>query len=120
MVVGLRPQSAETENTPKLADDFACSAHVREVGLQRADDESVWSYAKREGLVIVSKDADFHQRSLLFGHPPKVIWVRLGNCSVAIGASSLPLKRMPNRRSSPWADARGVGGRPVDPTLRAV
>jgi len=29
----------------------------------------------------VSKDSDFHQRSLVFGHPPKVIWLRLGNCS---------------------------------------
>ena len=26
-------------------------------------------------MTIVSKDADFHQRSFLFGHPPKVIWV---------------------------------------------
>jgi predicted nuclease of predicted toxin-antitoxin system len=34
-----------------------------------------------EGFVIVSKDADFHQRSLVLGHPPKVIWIRLGNCS---------------------------------------
>lgn len=37
----------------------------------------------RHGFVIVSKDSDFHQRSLVFGHPPKVIWVRLGNCSTA-------------------------------------
>jgi predicted nuclease of predicted toxin-antitoxin system len=22
-----------------------------------------------------------HQRSFLFGHPPKIVWVRLGNCS---------------------------------------
>jgi predicted nuclease of predicted toxin-antitoxin system len=32
-------------------------------------------------LVIVSKDADFHQRSFTRGHPPKVIWIRRGNCS---------------------------------------
>jgi predicted nuclease of predicted toxin-antitoxin system len=30
---------------------------------------------------IVSKDADFRQRSFLLGHPPKVIWIRQGNCS---------------------------------------
>jgi predicted nuclease of predicted toxin-antitoxin system len=24
-----------------------------------------------------------HQRSFMFGPPPKVIWVRLGNCSTA-------------------------------------
>jgi predicted nuclease of predicted toxin-antitoxin system len=29
----------------------------------------------------VSKDTDFHQRSFLFGGPPKVVWIRLGNCS---------------------------------------
>ncbi|WP_339375268.1 DUF5615 family PIN-like protein [Stenomitos frigidus] len=28
---------------------------------------------------MVSKDADFHQRSLLFGHPPKFIYLRIGN-----------------------------------------
>jgi predicted nuclease of predicted toxin-antitoxin system len=24
-----------------------------------------------------------HQRSFVFGHPPKIIWVRLGNCSTS-------------------------------------
>lgn len=24
---------------------------------------------------------DFHQRSFVWGHPPKVIWLKLGNCS---------------------------------------
>ncbi len=32
-------------------------------------------------VVIVSKDEDFHRLSVLHGPPPKVIWVRLGNCS---------------------------------------
>lgn len=65
----------------RLADVFPNSVHVREVGLESADDHVVWDYAKRNGLVIVSKDADLHQRSFLFGAPPKVVWVRLGNCS---------------------------------------
>ncbi len=33
--------------------------------------------------MIVSKDADFHQRSFVFGFPPKVVWVQLGNCTTA-------------------------------------
>lgn len=33
--------------------------------------------------MIVSKDADMHDLSLVFGNPPKVIWVRLGNCSTS-------------------------------------
>jgi len=32
-------------------------------------------------LAIISKDADMHDRSLLFGFPPKVIWIRRGNCT---------------------------------------
>jgi predicted nuclease of predicted toxin-antitoxin system len=35
---------------------------------------------KRIGFVIITKDDDFEQTSVLLGHPPKVIWVRLGNC----------------------------------------
>jgi predicted nuclease of predicted toxin-antitoxin system len=41
----------------------------------------VWEYAARHGLAIVTKDADFRQRSFLLGHPPKIVWLRLGNCS---------------------------------------
>ena len=31
----------------------------------------------------MSKDADFHQLSFTLGHPPKVVWVRRGNCSTS-------------------------------------
>jgi predicted nuclease of predicted toxin-antitoxin system len=64
-----------------LSDLFPDSVHVRQIGLSSATDEAVWRHATSEGLVIVSKDSDFHQRSLLYGFPPKVIWVRSGNCS---------------------------------------
>ena len=66
-----------------LEDLFPQSIHVRDVGLKAADDPLVWEYAKNYGLVLVSKDSDMHQRSFLFGHPPKVVWVRLGNCSTS-------------------------------------
>lgn len=64
-----------------LADVYPDSEHVRDVGLKEAVDTDVWNFAKGQGFMIVSKDSDFHQRSLLLGYPPKVIWVRLGNCS---------------------------------------
>ncbi len=66
-----------------LADLFPGSVHVRQVGLKAADDLLVWEYAKNNDLTIVSKDSDMHQRSLLFGQPPKVVWIRLGNCSTS-------------------------------------
>ncbi len=47
------------------------SVHVRDIGLHRADDESVWRYAAEHAC----------QRSFLLGPPPKVIWIRRGNCS---------------------------------------
>ena len=66
-----------------LADLFPESVHVRDVGLKSADDPVVWQYAKKSHLIIVSKDSDLHQRSFMFGHPPKLVWVRLGNCSTS-------------------------------------
>jgi predicted nuclease of predicted toxin-antitoxin system len=65
----------------RLAELFPDSVHVRTVGLARADDSEVWEFARSEDFVIVSKDGDFRQRSFLYGHPPKVLWLRAGNCS---------------------------------------
>lgn len=64
-----------------LATLYPNSTHVRQVGLATADDDVVWRYAADQGFTIVSKDADFHERSFLLGPPPKVIWIRRGNCS---------------------------------------
>ncbi|SRR5436190_1902088 len=64
-----------------LADLFPDSLHVRDIGLKAAADPLVWQYAKDNDLVLVSKDADMHQRSFVLGQPPKIVWVRLGNCS---------------------------------------
>ena len=64
-----------------LFEAFPECAHVRDFNLQRADDGAIWDFAKNNGFTIVSKDEDFHQRSFLHGHPPKVVWLRLGNCS---------------------------------------
>jgi predicted nuclease of predicted toxin-antitoxin system len=77
----LLDQNLSPRLVPALVDLYPSSAHVREVGLQTADDDAVWRYAAEHGFVIVSKDADFHERSFLLGHPPKVVWIRRGNCS---------------------------------------
>jgi predicted nuclease of predicted toxin-antitoxin system len=62
---------------------FPGSAHVNDLGLQRAKDETIWTFAKENGFTILSKDADFHQRSFVYGQPPKVIWLRIGNCTTS-------------------------------------
>jgi predicted nuclease of predicted toxin-antitoxin system len=64
-----------------LSDLYPDSAHIRDCGLRGASDIEVWQYALEKGFAIVSKDSDFSQRSSLLGSPPKVIWLRVGNCT---------------------------------------
>lgn len=66
-----------------LADVYPSSSHVRDIGLERADDGVIWDAAAEGGFAVVTKDDDFRQRSFLFGAPPKVIWVRVGNCKTS-------------------------------------
>jgi predicted nuclease of predicted toxin-antitoxin system len=77
-----------------LADCFPSSVHVREFGLREAADSTIWEFAAQHDFVIVTKDADFRQRSFLEGYPPKIIWIRLGNGSTkaieALVRSRLP------------------------------
>jgi predicted nuclease of predicted toxin-antitoxin system len=52
---------------------------VADLGLDQASDDDVWDYARVHGFAIVSKDADYADLSVLRGHPPKVVWLQLGN-----------------------------------------
>lgn len=57
--------------------------HINEFGLEADSDGSIWDLAIANGLTIVSKDSDSFERSMLFRHPPKVIWVAVGNCKTS-------------------------------------
>lgn len=73
-----------SEELSKLLQDvFPDSLHVRQIGSGGASDTTVWQLAQQQGCVLVSKDEDFHRLSILLGAPPKVIWIRLGNCGSA-------------------------------------
>lgn len=63
-----------------LADLFPGSIHIEDAGLG-PDDDLIWAYAKANGFAIVSKDTDFYRMSVMWGGPPKVIWLRVGNSS---------------------------------------
>jgi predicted nuclease of predicted toxin-antitoxin system len=73
-------QNLSSDLVRRLSDLFPQSAHVKDVQMMRTEDSVIWSYARDKGFVVVSKDSDFHQRSLLLGAPPKVVWLRVGNC----------------------------------------
>lgn len=63
----------------RITDLYPDSTHVKNLALTNTDDAIIWEYAKVNEFVIVSKDSDFHQRSLLYGHPPKFVYLRIGN-----------------------------------------
>jgi predicted nuclease of predicted toxin-antitoxin system len=65
-----------------LADLYPGSVHVSDMHMSEASDRQIWDHARDAGFTIVSKDNDFQQMSFVFGAPPKVIWIRRGNCSV--------------------------------------
>ena len=65
----------------RLADLFPGSAHVHDLNLGSAEDSEVWERALADDYTIVSKDSDYYDLGLFRGHPPKVIWLQLGNRS---------------------------------------
>jgi predicted nuclease of predicted toxin-antitoxin system len=69
--------------SPKLVGyltyEFPGSSHVELLGMRGHSDAEIWKLAKRDGYVLVSKDDDFRQRSFVYGAPPKVIWLSVGN-----------------------------------------
>ncbi len=64
-----------------LRDLFPDSLHVRLLGKGGAGDPAIWQLAREYGCMLVTKDEDFHRLSVLHGAPPKIVWLRVGNCT---------------------------------------
>ena len=52
------------------------SEQVKSLGLENKSDKEIWEYAKRHNFVIVTFDSDFYDFSIIWGSPPKIIWLR--------------------------------------------
>jgi predicted nuclease of predicted toxin-antitoxin system len=65
----------------QLNDLYPDSNHVALLDLDKASDKAVWQYAKDEAYCLISKDSDFNELLASNGFPPKIIWIRLGNCT---------------------------------------
>jgi predicted nuclease of predicted toxin-antitoxin system len=67
---------------------------VRDLGLREATDQEIFSAAKRDKAVVMTKDSDFVLLLERLGPPPQIIWLRCGNTSNArlkeILTSTLP------------------------------
>lgn len=72
-------QNLSRKLVARLADIFPDSSHVQFQGLAETSDTQIWEFAKTQDFCIVTQDADFAERSRLYGSPPKVIWLRCGN-----------------------------------------
>jgi predicted nuclease of predicted toxin-antitoxin system len=67
----------------RLADIFPDSNHVDNLGLAQVHDSEVWVYAQNNDFAIATKDSDYNELLMLRGFPPKIIWIRRGNCSTS-------------------------------------
>ena len=74
---------------PFLQQNYPDSSQVVLLGLQAATDAEIWEFAKMQGYVVASRDADFADLSLLNGAPPKLIRLRTPNLSRAATLSLL-------------------------------
>jgi predicted nuclease of predicted toxin-antitoxin system len=68
------------ENLPyslgaRLGVDYIHASQIAD----QASDSLLWQQARAKDWVVLTRDTDFFDRLLLYGPPPKVIWVRLGN-----------------------------------------
>lgn len=78
---------------------------MRDLQLVEAEDLAIWRHAAEPDLVIVSKDSDFHGLSLLYGHPPKTVWLRVGNAPTPDIAELLRRRQEAMRRFYEHPDA---------------
>lgn len=69
---------------PFLQAAFPGSSQVTLLNLESASDSEIWHYAKTNGFIIVSRDSDFQERSLVSGHPPQVLWLKIPNRSKTV------------------------------------
>lgn len=76
----LLDQNLSRKLIQRIEDIYPDSLHITTVLSEASEDREIWQYAKDNEFTIVTKDDDFEQRSVLLGHPPKVVWIRLGNC----------------------------------------
>ncbi|MEC4747793.1 DUF5615 family PIN-like protein [Methylomicrobium sp. Wu6] len=64
---------------PFILDRYPGSTQVALLGLEQANDKSIRQYAIDHDYVIVTQDADFYELSLIYGQPPKIVWLKVGN-----------------------------------------
>jgi len=63
----------------KIGDVFPLAKQVKELNLKNSADKEIWEFARDNDYTIITFDSDFYDFSIVWGHPPKIIWIRTGN-----------------------------------------
>ena len=63
----------------RIKDIFPEAHQVRDLGIEGYSDQEIWKFAKKNGYTIITFDGDFYDFSLVWGHPPKIVWLRSWN-----------------------------------------
>lgn len=74
---------------PFIQESYPGSTQVALIGMEQADDKIIRQYAIDNGFVMTTKDADFYEMNLVYGQPPKIIWLKMGNQSKAATIKTL-------------------------------
>ena len=74
---------------PFIQDLYPESTQVALVGLENTGDKLIRQYAIDNDFLIVTKDADYYDMTVLYGQPPKLIWLKMGNQSKAATIKTL-------------------------------
>jgi predicted nuclease of predicted toxin-antitoxin system len=67
----------------KIVDIFPNSTHVMLEKLDEEIDIKIWQFAYQNNYTIVTKDSDFNYLAIHKNSPPKIIWIKQGNCKVS-------------------------------------
>jgi len=77
----LLDQNLSRRLVPARDRHFSGTSQVALIELDKATDFYLWKYAADNEYIIVTKDSDFEALSVLYGAPPKVIRIKLGNAN---------------------------------------
>ncbi len=74
---------------PFIQDAYPNSTQVALIGLEQVTDKTIRQYAIDNDYVITTKDADFYEMNIVYGQPPKIVWLKMGNQSKAATINAL-------------------------------
>ena len=77
----LLDQNLSRKLVPALQPFFPGTTHVILARLDRSDDSDIWHWARLNGFTLATKNTDMVDRCVLRSAPPKVLWLRVGNCA---------------------------------------